>query len=328
MRAFLQITLGVLLVFATSCQKPDMEIYTSLDSNEAKFFIDEYYKQTGNRINFVRLSTGEALARIRGEAKNPQAAAWFGGPSAEHSVAEEEGLLESYTPNTDYTIPAEHKGTKEGWHGLYMSSVAFGVNTEFLKKHNLTKPSSYQDLLKPEWKDQIGLAYPYTSGTAYTILASLVNLMQEDGAFAYIKELDKQVRQYTRSGSACVNQVSLGEIAVCIAFYQDIYNKGTGKGYPVEIIFPTEGSGYEIGAISLIKNNNDMNRAKAFVDWLYKKDVQALWNEWQKIPLHPEVPATGLGQKAKESKLIPMNANETSKEHERLLKRWREVTGK
>ena len=101
-------------------------------------------------------------------------------------------------------------------------------------------PRSWADLLKPEYKGEIQVANPASSGTAYTMVATLVQLMGEDKAFDYLKALHKNVSQYTRSGTGPIKAVARGETAVSISFVHD----GPGEklqGFPVETVTPLGG---------------------------------------------------------------------------------------
>jgi iron(III) transport system substrate-binding protein len=58
-----------------------LHMYTALDTAESQLYIPEFEKDTGIKVQWVRLSSGEVLARLRAEAKNPQVSIWYGGPS-------------------------------------------------------------------------------------------------------------------------------------------------------------------------------------------------------------------------------------------------------
>lgn len=320
--------LVILALAACNRRTAPLPIYTSLDADEAKNFINAYEAATGERISFVRLSAGEALARIRSEGSHPQVALWLGGPGAEVAVAGTEGLLTPYQPKAEFPLAVEHHAPDWSWSGWYIGVVGFAANTDFLKQHNLQPPTSYQDLLNPVYTGHVGIAYAYTSGTAYTILASLVQLMGEEAAFQFVKQLDAQVHHYNKSGSACVAQAGLGEIAVCVAFSQDILQKGVGKGYPLTLSFPTEGVGYEIGGVALVKGGPHPDRAKKFIDWLYTKAAQDRIGDWHKLPLHPEARVVEAAAQAKSAKWVAVDIATDATQHDRLLARWRTVTGK
>lgn len=166
-------------------------------------------------------------------------------------------------------IPDQYKDKEGNWNPIYVGAITFACNSEWFKEQNLEYPKSWDDLLKPEFKDQISMAHPSTSGTSYTILATLVQLKGEEGAFEYLGKLNNNVRQYTKAGSAPPMEVGLGEAAIAITFAHDGL-KPAAEGYPIEIVFPNDGTGYEVGAAALIKNGpaDEVENAKKLIDWL------------------------------------------------------------
>jgi iron(III) transport system substrate-binding protein len=136
-------------------------------------------------------------------------------------------------------------------------------------------PKSWADLLKPEYKGEIQVANPASSGTAYTMVATLVQLMGEDKAFEYMKGLHKNISQYTRSGTAPIKAVARGETSVSISFVHD----GPGEkmqGFPVETITPADGTGAEIGSMSIIKGARNLEAAKRFYEWALTASAQEM----------------------------------------------------
>ena len=157
--------------------------------------------------------------------------------------------------------------------GIYSGPLGFGYNTELLAKKKLPVPKTWADLLKPEYKGEIQVANPASSGTAYTMIATLVQLMGEDKAFDYMKGLHKNISQYTRSGTGPIKAVARGETAVSISFVHD----GPGEkmqGFPVETITPAEGTGAEIGSMSIIKGARNLEAAKKFYEWALTPQAQ------------------------------------------------------
>ncbi|MCY7318826.1 MAG: extracellular solute-binding protein, partial [Ramlibacter sp.] len=153
--------------------------------------------------------------------------------------------------------------------------LGFGYNSELLAKKNLPVPRTWADLTKPIYKGEVQVANPASSGTAYTMIATLVQLMGEDKAFDYLKALHKNVSQYTRSGTAPIKAVARGETALSISFVHD----GPGEkmqGFPVETITPTDGTGAEIGSMSLIKGARNMEAAKKFYEWALTPSAQEI----------------------------------------------------
>ena len=238
--------LALVLMFSTAASaQQKVTAYTTLFEPTARLVFEEFEKDTGIKVEWVRLSGGEAVARMDAERRNPQASIWVGGVGLDHMTAKNMGLTEQYfSPNADI-IPEQFKDPDGYWIGLYVGALGFISNNERLAELGIEPPTSWQDLLRPELKGEIQVANPGTSGTAYNFVATLVQLWGEDEAFAYLKEFHKNVQQYTRSGNAPNQAVGLGEVAVGIGYAHDQVTV-VQQGYPVTITFPEEGTGYEI----------------------------------------------------------------------------------
>ncbi|MBI1928219.1 ABC transporter substrate-binding protein [Candidatus Poribacteria bacterium] len=303
-----------------------LHLYSALDTNEAKIYIRAFEEETGINVRWVRMSAGEVLVRVRSERNNPQVGLWFGGPSPEFIAAKQDGLLAPYKPKVDFELLPGTFDEDYYWTGFYFGVLGFACNIEILNRKGLATPTSWDDLMKPELKGEIGVAYPYTSGTSYTILATLAQLMGEEKAFDYIAKLDKNTHHYNKSGSACVTQVGFGEIGVGLAFSHDIVKKGASRGFPVVLSFPKEGTGYEIGAMALIKDGPNQAEAKTFIDWMLSAKAQNLMQKWFRTPLHPKAEVAKGAVTADEVNLIKFDAVWAGKNKRRLIERWREIT--
>jgi len=330
MKKMIAILLGMGLLL--SCTRSEgtrlLRLYTCFDPNEAEIYLRAFEAETGIRVKWVRMSSGEVLARIKAEAKNPQMGLWLGGTAADYVAAKQGNLLEPYVPRMGFTLAAEQRDPEGYWTGFYSGVIGFASNTRFLAEHGLNPPASWQDLLKPQFQGQIGVAYPYTSSTAYTLVTSLVTLMGEDQAFDYLTKLDRQVLHYNKSGSACVTQVGLGELGVGIAYAHDILTKGAAKGYPVALSFPKEGSGCEIGAMAIIRGGPDQAQARRFMDWMMTEPAQKLMQNWHRMPLDPKARAAAGEAGAKPARLIAVDIEWAGRNRDRLIARWRQATGK
>ncbi len=309
--------------------KQVLHIYTALDVDEAKIYIEAFEaKYPDIDVEWVRLSAGELLARLRAEAGNPQASLWLGGPSDTFIVAKMDGLLAPYTESLGWQyISRKFKDPEGYWVGIYTGFIAFASNKDFLAQHGLEPPKSWYDLLKPEFAGKISMAFPYTSGTGLTRLATLIFLMGEEKALEFETEVSKVIHHYTKAGSAPVTEVGLGEVAVGIAFSHDVIAKGIAKGYPVVLSFPEEGTGYEIGAMALIKGGPELELAKIFYDWMLSAEAQSLFKKWYRVPLNPEAElAEGLVT-ADMVNLVDYDALWVAQNRDRLIELWQMMTG-
>ncbi|MBN6709909.1 ABC transporter substrate-binding protein [Haemophilus haemoglobinophilus] len=240
------------------------------------------------KVSFIRNGSGSTFAKIEAEKNNPQADVWYAGTLDPHLQASEIGLTEAYrSPNVDQILerfqdPGKVKGNYSS--AVYMGILGFGVNTERLKKLGINEvPKCWKDLLDPRLKGEVQIADPQSSGTAYTAIATFVQLWGEDGAFDYFKQLHPNVSQYTKSGITPSRNAARGETTVGVGFLHD-YAVEKLQGAPIELIVPCEGTGYELGGVSVLKGARNMDNAKLFVDWVLSKEGQEL--AWKKGEAH------------------------------------------
>jgi iron(III) transport system substrate-binding protein len=337
MRKVLFVTIGVLLAagLVFGAGKKVLHMYTSFDVEEAEYYISAFEASHPDiDVQYVRLSSGQALARIRAEADNPQASIWYAGSATSHIAAAADGLLAPYTESAAWqAVPDQFKDPNGYWVGIYLGYIGFVTNTEFLKKHGIEAPTSWFDLLDPVFKKEIAKAYPFTSGTAYTtLIGQLTALGSSKPGFdvcdiAYLKAFHEQIHHYTESGTACITQAGQGEVAVGIAFSHDIIRKGIAKGYPVVMTFPVEGTGYEIGGMSLIKGGPEPELAKIFYDWALSKEAQDLFAKAYRVPINPEATVCDACVTADQVKVVPIDFVWYGQHKDEIIDQWREITG-
>ena len=239
----------------------------------------EFEAKYGITVNYVRMSSGEALARVQAEKDNPQFDIWWGGPIDSFVAAKQDGLLETYeSPNhVNLTDPAKMKDVDNQWVGVYMGTLGFATNTDWLAENpGMEAPTSWDDLLKPEFKGQVMVAHPSSSGTSYTALATILQLKGEEEGWEYLKQYAGQISQFTKSGAAPAKFVGQGEAAVAIVFSHDIVNEIENNKMPLVLTFPEEGTGYEIGGMAILKGAKHMQAAKLWYDWALTPEAQAL----------------------------------------------------
>jgi iron(III) transport system substrate-binding protein len=239
----------------------------------------EFEAKYGITVNYVRMSSGEALARLEAEKDNPQFDIWWGGPIDSFVAAKQDGILEAYdSPNYANLIdPAKYKDPENYWVGIYVGTLGFATNKNWLAEHpGVEAPKSWDDLLKPEFKGQVMVAHPSSSGTSYTALATVLQIRGEEAGWEYLKKYAGQISQYTKSGAAPAKFVGQGEAAVGIVFSHDIVNEIENNKMPLVLTFPEEGTGYEIGGMGLIKGAAHPQAAKLWFDWALTPEAQAL----------------------------------------------------
>ena len=288
-----------------------------------------YAKTTGVKVNMSLKGSGEALAQLIAEKANPKTDVWFGGTGDPHLQAAEQDLTLEYR---SATLPqlhewAQQQAKQSGYRtvGIYSGPLGFGYNTELLAKKKIAAPKSWADLLRPEYKGDIQVANPASSGTAYTMIATLVQLMGEDKAYEYLKGLHRNVSTYTRSGTGPIKAVARGETAVSISFVHDGPQEKM-QGFPVETITPAEGTGAEIGSMSILKGAKNFEAAKKFYEWALTPQAQQFGAASRQYQL-PSNKATPVDPNVPDFKKIKLIAYDyarygASAERKRLIARW------
>ena len=150
---------------------------------------------------------------------------------------------------------------------IYTGVLGYGYNTELLAKYKMPEPKCWKDLVNPAYKNEIQMANPGTSGTAFNTVSTILQLMGEDEGFKFLAAMNKNVNQYTRSGSAGIRAAAKGETTIGITFLHDSVAQ-TVQGYPIKTVAPCEGTGYEIISSAIIKGGPNPEGAKKWMDFV------------------------------------------------------------
>jgi iron(III) transport system substrate-binding protein len=306
-----------------------LTVYSSVDEENAKKLLDAFTKATGVETQMVFLSSGPALSRIEAEKANPQADVWFGAPSENHILAKERGLTEPYVSANAAALGDEFKDKEGYWHAIYTNPLALGVRTDILKERNAPVPASWEDLKNPAYKGLIQMPSPQSSGTAYAVILTLVKERGEDGAFEYMKALAPNIQTYTQSGTAPSGALGVGETPLAIQFTPG-FLKLADEGYPVQVVFPSEGVGYEVASMSILKGAQHEDEARKLVDWMTSAEGQGALSATKTyfLPIRGDV-SGGTGVPTLDQiKLVSTDPAFAAENKKRLVERWtKEVLG-
>lgn len=306
-----------------------MTLYCSAQEDWCQLMAKGFEEASGIKVNMTRKSSGETFAQIKAESSNPKGDVWWGGTGDPHLQAAEENLTEAYESSmrgelNDWAISqSESAGNKTI--GIYSGALGYGYNETLLQKNNLPEPACWKDLLKPEYKGHVQMANPNSSGTAYTTLATIVQLFGEDEGFEFMKGLHKNINNYTKSGSAPIKSAARGENTIGIVFMHDAVKQAV-SGFPIKVVAPCEGTGYEIGSMSLIKGGRNTDNGKKFYDWALTADVQsrALEVKAFQVMANKGAKSSPKAPDLSTIKLIDYDFQKygSSNERKRLLKKW------
>ena len=319
-----------LLISGGAQAQGNVVLYCGNVEDHCRAMVTAFERKTGIKVAMTRKSSGEIYAQLKAEAANPRADIWWGGSGDPHVQAAEEGLtLEYKSPN----LAQLHPWAQEQWQrtrgravGVFAGAMGIGYNSKVLADRKIPEPKCWADLVDPRLKDEVQMADPNSAGTAYTALATLVQLMGEDNAFAYLRKLHRNINQYTKSGAAPAKALSLGETAVGINFQHDLV-PFILQGAPMKIVSPCEGTGYEVGSMSLVKGARNLKEAHAWYDWALTREAQEVGPAAKvsfQVPAHKEARGAPEAPDFSRIKFIKYDFDKygSSETRKRLLSRW------
>lgn len=270
MKLFSVAALSVCFLAGSVSAAETLNAYSIMPEKYASKVFAEFTKDTGIKVNFLRFSSGEALARLTAEKGNPLVDVMLGGPADTYAAGAKDQIFESYRPKDSDAIPANLRDKDNRWTGIGIIPLCFLTNTKFLEKNKMQAPTKWDDLLDPKYKNNLQMADARTSGTATERIYSLVKVKGEDPAFEYQKKLNGNIQMYTKSGAGGAMPIATGQCASGIFYIVDALDIKQ-QGYPVVITYPEDGVSYGIEATGIVKGAKNLDAAKKFVDWAASK---------------------------------------------------------
>ena len=260
-------------LLAAAKAEGELIVYGSAEEAYVSAACKHFEELYGIKVSYQRLSTGEVQAKITEENGNPSADVWFGGTSDPYAEAASAGLLLPYEAKNASHLANQNYRDKDGaWYGIYKGILGFMVNTEELARMNLEVPKDWDDLLKPEYKGLIWLSNPATAGTAKLVINTMVQMKGHDEAMEYFKALDANIAQYTKSGSGPSKKVGIGECVIGIGFLHDGITQILDGYDNIQLVIPSSGTSFEIGATAIFKGAKHENAAKLWVEYALSPD--------------------------------------------------------
>ena len=318
-----------LLVPTLASAQGNLLLYCTVQEEWCRAMVTAFERKTGIKVAMTRKSSGELYAQVKAEASNPRGDIWWGGTGDPHLQAAEEGLtLEYRSPMLKDLAPWAVKQAEQSKYrtvGVYAGVLGFGYNTELLAKKKLPEPKCWNDLANDKYRDEVQVADPNSSGTSYTMLATLVQIYGEDKGFDFMKSLHKNINQYTKSGAAPAKATASGETLVGITFMHDLVTFAV-QGNPIKVVAPCEGTGYEVGSMSIIKGGKNPKEARLWYDWALTPEAQALGAEAKafQIPSNLKAKVPPQAPRLDQTKVIDYDFAKygSSAERKRLLSKW------
>ena len=321
--------LGAVVSFGSMANAGEITVYSSLEDDEIADYLKEVKKDLPDiKVNVLRLSTGDLGARILAEKDNPKHDVIWGWAATNMINPAIMEMLESYKAKGVDQIGNKFKDAGYKWFAPTGYMAAFCVNTDRLKKKGLPVPTSWEDLLNPAYKGELIMPNPNSSGTGYLQIASILQSRGEEKGWEYLEALDPNMGQYIKSGSKPCKLTRSGEYSVGASF-AFIAMKSIKEGYPLKMVIPSEGSGFELEANALMASSKNKADAKKFLDWTLSPSAAKLYANFKAIITVPGVAPSAEAQAAGlpadvSSVLYDIDFTESANNRSRILKTWRD----
>jgi iron(III) transport system substrate-binding protein len=325
---FLAAILALTLALSAPTWAGEITVYTSLEEDDAKVYLEAFARvEPDVKVNMLRLSTGDLGARMLAEKSNPRHDIIWGWAVTNMVDPRILEMLEPYSPPGVDKVNQQFRDPQGRWFATTGYLAAFCVNTEVLKSKNLPMPTSWQDLLNPVYKDQLIMPNPASSGTGYLQISSLLQIKGEEEGWKFLHELDKNMGQYIKSGSKPCKLTRVGEYAVGASF-AFVGVKSIQEGYPIKVVIPSEGAGYEIEVSGLMHSSTHKADARQFLNWLLTPEAARLYGERAAMS---SVPGSVQSEDARKAGLpadistvlYKMDFDWSAENKDRILKRWK-----
>ncbi|MCC8022957.1 MAG: putative 2-aminoethylphosphonate ABC transporter substrate-binding protein [Clostridiales bacterium] len=302
----------------------EITVYTALEDEQVEAYLAKFNETYPDiKVNIVRESTGVITAKLLAEKDNPQADVIWGTAASSMLVLDDQDMLEPYAAKGAENILDKFKSDKEvpTWIGIDAWETAFIINTQEAEKLGLPAVSSYEDLLGEAFKGHIVMSNPNSSGTGFLTVSAILQIYGEDAGWAYLDSLHENIDQYVHSGSKPAKMAAAGECAVGISFgYAGLSQMENGA--PVQVVFPAEGSGWDLEANALIQKAEIKDAAKTFLDWAISDEAMDLYKENYPIITNGNVGNYDGFDTNPVDQLIDNDLKWTASNRESILEQW------
>lgn len=296
-----------------------LKVYTHTDISENEKWVPAAEKAIGARIEWSpRMSSNELWSRVEAEAPNFQADVIWGFMNMQALIGAAKDWFIAYDSPTWKDIPEQFKDPDGLWYGFNYWFAAAVVNTDLLKKKNLPEPVSWMDFTKPVYKGEVVMPNPGTSGTAFLSVSAMMQIFGEEKGWKLLEGINKNIGQYTKSGSAPAKLVASGEYALGISWDHAIYSR-VEEGFPIKGIIPSEGTAYDLDSVAILKGCKNIEAAKKLIDWLGTKEAMELVGQTRSKVTRPGIP----GKVKIMPKLIKYNAVWAGENKKRIMRTWK-----
>lgn len=306
-------------------QKTRLTVYTALENEQLKPYKDAAEAALKNvEIAWVRDSTGVITARLIAEKSNPRADAIWGLSVFSLMQMDGQGMLEGYTPEDADKLRANFRSSKSPmtWTGMDAFASAICFNTVLAKQKNLPTPVTWSDLTKPAFAGQVVMPNPNSSGTGFLTVAGWLAHDGTDAGWKFMTALHQNIATYLHSGSAPCTNAARGEFVAGIGLDMRAVEL-KNQGAPIDIVVPTDGVGYDLEGMAIVKGTKNLEAAKRLADFSVSVAANELFGKFYALLARPEAKVEVKGYPAEfAQRLVAADFQEIANNRDAILKEW------
>ena len=298
-------------------------IYSPHPAETINLVVKEFEKKEGIKVQIVAAGTGELLKRVESEDGNAQADVLWGGGA--ESLASYTKYFQAYKSPELVNVDPKYYDSEYKWIGESPLPMVIMYNTNLIAEANA--PKSWKDITNPQIKGQIAMADPAKSGSAYTIMATMVQAYGKDtGGWDFIKQFYANLNQkITTSSSGVYKGVADGEYAVGLTLEKEAV-KYVLNGAPVKIVYPEEGTSAVPDGVAIVNGAKNLENAKKFVDFVLSKETQEFMsNKLSRRSIRNDVGAPEGLKPLADVKLTNYDFDWAAKNKDANLKAWKDI---
>ncbi len=268
---------AMLLMTSTAFAANDrVVIYTAAEDERIAYIQEALDKQFPNtEIVIQSLGTGQLLSKLQAEGANSDCDIFYDLEvvNAEIILNENPDLFVDLS-DFDFSIYDSSVTGYTDRHHKYAvngkTAGAFLVNTKILEEKGLPIPATYEDMLKPEYKELISMPSPLSSGTGYSYYNGMVTLLGEEEGMAYFDALNPNIKEYTTSGSAPAKAAVRGDVAIAYGLLWQCVNYAN-ENEGMTVVVPDQGLAFDLFTMGMISGHETKGSVKEVFTYLYNE---------------------------------------------------------
>lgn len=259
-------------------------LYTSQPERDASQTVAAFRKvNPGVDIEVFRSGTTEVMGKLAAEfaGGQPKADVLLIADAASMEALKRDGRLMPYPDARTGGLAQGSFDPDKTYFGSKLITTGIAVNTSAK-----SRPASWADLAKPEYKGQIAMPSPLYSGAAAIMLGTMST--RPDLGWSFFEKLKASDAVAVRGNGAVLNAVANGEKPYGVLVDFMAFN-AKAKGSPIDFVFPAEGLPAVTEPVAILKTTQNAAAARAFVDFILSDEGQKLAVSMGYIPARASV---------------------------------------